>query len=80
MIWVDKVVNKDAYLWRPTSDMSCIGDAVGRKVAWPRSKVEADQEKLDESRDDTENVVNSPMKSAHMVMNKSQNVSINFQI
>lgn len=55
--------------------MSCIGHAVGRKVAWPKSKVEVDKENLN----DSVNYATSPMKSTPVVMKKSEHVSINFQ-
>ena len=39
VVWVDYAKKRDAFLWRPTTDMSCIEEAVGRKIAWPKSKV-----------------------------------------
>ncbi|KAL0663169.1 hypothetical protein Bca4012_100006 [Brassica carinata] len=38
-IKIDKVINKDAYLWRPNEEMKVIGDALFAYVAWPVSKV-----------------------------------------
>ena len=38
VVWVD-YAKKEAFLWRPTIDMSCIEDAVGKKIAWQKSKV-----------------------------------------
>ena len=75
VIWVDYGINKDAYLWRPTSDMSCIGDAVGKKIAWPESKVEVSNESVKE----TVNCATSFLKSKPVLI-KPQPVSINSQI
>ena len=36
---IDKVINKEAYMWRPNEDMKVIGDALFAYVAWPVSKV-----------------------------------------
>lgn len=38
-VWVDVAKKPTAYLWRPTSHMSTIEEAVGSTVAWPSSKV-----------------------------------------
>ncbi|KAL0656882.1 hypothetical protein Bca4012_077466 [Brassica carinata] len=36
---IDKVINKEAYMWRPNEDMKVIGDALFAYVAWPVSKI-----------------------------------------
>lgn len=36
---IDKVIDKEAYLWRPSEDMKVIGDALFDYIAWPISKV-----------------------------------------
>ncbi|XP_062100000.1 uncharacterized protein LOC133805868 [Humulus lupulus] len=38
-VWVDVAKKPTAYLWRPTSHMSTIEEAVGCTVAWPSNKV-----------------------------------------
>lgn len=38
-IWVDIPKNHEAYLWRPTSSMTYIKDAVDSTIAWPADKV-----------------------------------------
>ena len=43
VVLVDYAKKGDAFLWRPTVDMSCIEDAIGRKIAWPKSKVVAEK-------------------------------------
>lgn len=42
-VWIDKPKNQDAYLWRPTSGLTRVGEAVGMKVAWPESRVVVEQ-------------------------------------
>lgn len=39
-IEVVKVFNDNAHLWRPTTDMSLIGDAINEKIAWPVLKID----------------------------------------
>ncbi|KAH7839622.1 hypothetical protein Vadar_006403 [Vaccinium darrowii] len=39
-VWVDVAKNGAAFLWRPTSDMETIEDAVGTTVAWPVDKID----------------------------------------
>lgn len=39
IVTVTKVVNKEAFLWRPSADMSFIGDALHENIAWPIHKV-----------------------------------------
>lgn len=39
IVWVDNPKNQDAYLWRPIVGMTCIREAVGKKIAWPESKL-----------------------------------------
>ncbi|XP_048626750.1 uncharacterized protein LOC125594708 [Brassica napus] len=36
---VAKVINGKAFLWRPTSDMTTMSDAVNEKIAWPLHNV-----------------------------------------
>ncbi|CAH9102603.1 unnamed protein product [Cuscuta europaea] len=38
-VWVDMPSIPDALLWRPTSELECIKDAVGTTIAWPSKKV-----------------------------------------
>ncbi|KAA0058414.1 putative TNP1-like transposon protein [Cucumis melo var. makuwa] len=38
-VWVDVAKKPNAYLWRPTSEMTCIEEALGSTVAWPSDKV-----------------------------------------
>ncbi|XP_024021724.1 uncharacterized protein LOC21400762 isoform X1 [Morus notabilis] len=38
-VWVDVVKKPDAFLWRPTSEMTSIEEAVGCTIAWPADKV-----------------------------------------
>ena len=33
------VADKEAYVWRPTTTVSSLGEAVGTKVAWPFDKL-----------------------------------------
>ena len=39
-VWVDIAREPTASLWRPTSDLHYIEDAVGTTVAWPSDKVD----------------------------------------
>ncbi|KAA0052338.1 ty1-copia retrotransposon protein [Cucumis melo var. makuwa] len=38
-VWVDVAKKPNAYLWRPTSEMTCIEKALGSTIAWPSDKV-----------------------------------------
>lgn len=38
-IWIDIPKKHEAFLWRPTSDMTYIEDAVNSTIAWPANKV-----------------------------------------
>ncbi|KAL0533838.1 hypothetical protein IC582_028109 [Cucumis melo] len=38
-VWVDVAKKPNAYLWRSTSEMTCIEEALGSTVAWPSDKV-----------------------------------------
>lgn len=38
-IWIDNPKIEDAFLWRPTKGLTRVGEAIGTKVAWPKSKV-----------------------------------------
>lgn len=37
---IANVINKEAYLWRPSEDMNVMGDALFANIAWPISKVQ----------------------------------------
>ncbi|PRQ15801.1 hypothetical protein RchiOBHm_Chr7g0177401 [Rosa chinensis] len=39
IVWVDIPTCPEAFLWRPTPNMTYIEDAIGTKVAWPANKV-----------------------------------------
>lgn len=39
LVMIDKVINKDAYLWRPSEDMTVMGDALFQNIPWPITKV-----------------------------------------
>lgn len=39
IIWMDNPKKEDAFLWRPIVGMTCIGEAIGKKIAWPESTV-----------------------------------------
>ena len=38
-VWVDVVKVNDAKVWRPTSAIECMEDAIGTTIAWPEDKV-----------------------------------------
>jgi len=38
-VWVDVVKVNDAKVWRPTSAIECMEDAIGTTIAWPKDKV-----------------------------------------
>lgn len=38
-VWVDLAKKPDAFLWRPTAEMTSIEEAVGCTIAWPADKV-----------------------------------------
>ena len=38
-VWVEKSKFPSASLWRTSSEMECIDDAIGTTVAWPADKV-----------------------------------------
>ena len=38
-VWVDVVKKPGVYLWRPTSEMTTIEEAMGSTIAWPADKV-----------------------------------------
>ena len=40
IVTVSKVVNKEAFLWRPSADMSLMGDALHKNIAWPIHKIQ----------------------------------------
>jgi len=39
-IQVVKVFNGNAHLWRPTTDICLMGDAINEKIAWPVLKID----------------------------------------
>lgn len=41
-VWVDVAYAPDARLWRPTSHLQNIEDAIGTVIAWPAEKVIGD--------------------------------------
>ena len=38
-VWVDVAKKLETFLWRPTSDLTNIEEAVGTAIAWPADKV-----------------------------------------
>ena len=40
IVTVSKVVNKEAFLWRPNADMSLMGYALHENIAWPIHKIQ----------------------------------------
>ena len=38
-VWVDVARKPEAFLWRPTSAMTTIEEAIGGNIAWPADKV-----------------------------------------
>ena len=38
-VLVNFEVDKEAYVWRPTTAITVLGDAVGTKIVWPFAKV-----------------------------------------
>lgn len=38
-VWVDIVNVNTAAVWKPSSEIECLGDAFGSVVAWPKDKV-----------------------------------------
>lgn len=38
-VWVDVVKVNDAAVWKPTSAIECMEDAIGTTIAWPEDKV-----------------------------------------
>lgn len=39
LVYIDNPKNPDALLWRPINNMIHVGEAIGYKVAWSKSKV-----------------------------------------
>lgn len=39
-VWVDVVKDKDAAVWRRSSEIEYMEDAFGTSIAWPEDKVE----------------------------------------
>lgn len=39
LVKVDKIFHKDAYLWRPTSEMILMGDALHELIPWPIQRI-----------------------------------------
>ncbi|XP_024005008.1 uncharacterized protein LOC112082141 [Eutrema salsugineum] len=57
IVKIDTVNNKEAYLWRPSEDMTVTGDALFHNIAWPITKVlmdnlQATVDELSESESD----------------------------
>ncbi|KAA0054471.1 uncharacterized protein E5676_scaffold552G00570 [Cucumis melo var. makuwa] len=38
-VWAGVAKKQDVYLWRPTSEMTCIEEGLGSTVSWPSDKV-----------------------------------------
>ena len=38
-VWIDVVKVTFAEVWRPSSEIECLGDAIGSCIAWPKEKV-----------------------------------------
>lgn len=38
-VWVDIVKVNDAAVWRPSSEIECMEDAIGTAIAWPEDHV-----------------------------------------
>lgn len=38
-VWVDVVIVKDAAVWRPSSEIEYMEDALGTSIAWPEDKI-----------------------------------------
>lgn len=39
LVKVDVVVNPTAYLWRPSEEISLMGDAVSQNIVWPINRI-----------------------------------------
>lgn len=39
-VWVDNVKVNDAAVWRPSTEIEYMIDAIGTSIAWPRDKVQ----------------------------------------
>lgn len=40
IVKVDKVFNKEAYLWRPSAEISIMADVLNATIAWPIHNIE----------------------------------------
>ena len=40
IVKVEKMLKKNAYLWRPSPEMSTIADALHQSIAWPIQKID----------------------------------------
>ena len=38
-VWIDVVKVNKAEVWRPSTEIECMGDALGTCIAWPKEKV-----------------------------------------
>ena len=38
-VWIDVVKVNLAEVWRPSSEIECLGDTIGTCIAWPKEKV-----------------------------------------
>ena len=38
-VWIDVVKVTFAEVWGPSSEIECLGDAIGSCIAWPKEKV-----------------------------------------
>jgi len=38
-VWIDVVKVNLAEVWRSSSEIECLGDAIGTCIAWPKEKV-----------------------------------------
>lgn len=38
-VWIDVVKVTFAEVWRQSSEIECLGDAIGSCIAWPKEKV-----------------------------------------
>lgn len=38
-VWIDVVKVSDAAVWRPSTEIECMEDAIGTTIAWPEDKV-----------------------------------------
>lgn len=58
-VWVDIPNIPDAYLWRPTSNMTFIQQAQGKTVAWPAERVVM---QMDDQSEEQDNISGASVK------------------